>query len=525
MSIRARKRLCIRSTFSAEPEVGTVDLDMQGNEVTNVGSLEIKHTAIEDNDNAVALHHDAAGFTNASAMEINHTTGAIAAGREEQAVLISIDDTASTGGEVYGTCVLTTEGAADVIGLKVGAEADVLIQIAGTFGAPGYTDNNGGGALVVGSNTLWVAQNDTFTFGSPSVFEEVEFLLTTGASGSGIDAKYEYSTGVATWTTFGPTDSTNNFKNTGVLAWTTADTPGWAIEDGTNYKIRITRERKSLATTPTLLDTGVKIAATTRYDWDKNGDLEVKSVTAESMTTDTIDEKTTSAGVTIEGVELKDNNVTTSGQILSTQSVATTPVFYSSGAASDVRSFVSNNANATDGKRAYTFTNNAGNSCLFLQALDNDANTITRNLIAFCHDGDLRVLSDIDTIGATASDILDLGTTRAKKVQLGRTGEVVNALGLIQATENIRTFSSLDTTTAVPLLIGPTIATKVEIADTGITTEVQGDLDVLGNIEVDGTQVVTNQQAAVADATDAASAITQLNALLARARTHGLIAT
>lgn len=44
-------------------------------------------------------------------------------------------------------------------------------------------------------------------------------------------------------------------------------------------------------------------------------------------------------------------------------------------------------------------------------------------------------------------------------------------------------------------------------------------------LKVNGTQVVTSQGAAVADATDAASAITQLNALLARVRAHGLIAT
>lgn len=40
-----------------------------------------------------------------------------------------------------------------------------------------------------------------------------------------------------------------------------------------------------------------------------------------------------------------------------------------------------------------------------------------------------------------------------------------------------------------------------------------------------GVRVVSTQGAAVADATDAASAITQLNALLARCRAHGLIAT
>ena len=44
-------------------------------------------------------------------------------------------------------------------------------------------------------------------------------------------------------------------------------------------------------------------------------------------------------------------------------------------------------------------------------------------------------------------------------------------------------------------------------------------------IRVNGTKVVDDQGATVADATDAASAITQLNALLARVRAHGLIAT
>lgn len=43
--------------------------------------------------------------------------------------------------------------------------------------------------------------------------------------------------------------------------------------------------------------------------------------------------------------------------------------------------------------------------------------------------------------------------------------------------------------------------------------------------KVDNTQVVGNRGAAVADATDAATAITQLNTLLSRLRTHGLIAT
>ncbi|PHS77831.1 MAG: hypothetical protein COB56_01045 [Robiginitomaculum sp.] len=51
-----------------------------------------------------------------------------------------------------------------------------------------------------------------------------------------------------------------------------------------------------------------------------------------------------------------------------------------------------------------------------------------------------------------------------------------------------------------------------------------GDIHITGGYNVDGIQVLGAQGAAVADATDAASAITQLNALLARARSHGWIA-
>lgn len=49
-------------------------------------------------------------------------------------------------------------------------------------------------------------------------------------------------------------------------------------------------------------------------------------------------------------------------------------------------------------------------------------------------------------------------------------------------------------------------------------------IDDAGGLQVQGTKVMGAQGAAVADATDAASAITQLNAWLARARAHGSIA-
>ena len=75
---------------------------------------------------------------------------------------------------------------------------------------------------------------------------------------------------------------------------------------------------------------------------------------------------------------------------------------------------------------------------------------------------------------------------------------------------------------------GATIGNTASIA-LGATYSLDASLDIntAGEYRVAGTPVVGAQGAAVADATDAASAITQLNALLARLRAatgHGLIA-
>ncbi|MGA9581365.1 MAG: multicopper oxidase domain-containing protein [Allosphingosinicella sp.] len=61
-------------------------------------------------------------------------------------------------------------------------------------------------------------------------------------------------------------------------------------------------------------------------------------------------------------------------------------------------------------------------------------------------------------------------------------------------------------------------AERVRVTEAGV------DIRNGGNLLVDGTKVIGAQGAAVANATDAASAVTQLNALLAQLRAHGLIA-
>ncbi|MDX2368815.1 MAG: hypothetical protein QNK36_10485 [Colwellia sp.] len=239
-----------------------------------VGDQQITYTATEDDSHAMEINCHAAGYSGISALDIFYETGAQAAGTEDAALLISIDDTAAVGGEMYGVEVLVTPGASTVTALRAGALVNPLEQLAGTFGNTDSALNkavdvqaalaSGGAGAISG----FVADNDTMTFGNATKYEEMSFEISTGASGSGIAPTFEYSTGVGTWATFGPTDGTNDFRNTGVIAWDNADLPTWAVGTGVEYLIRITRTRNNLTTTPIIDE--VQLATVVEYGWDKD---------------------------------------------------------------------------------------------------------------------------------------------------------------------------------------------------------------------------------------------------------------
>lgn len=71
---------------------------------------------------------------------------------------------------------------------------------------------------------------------------------------------------------------------------------------------------------------------------------------------------------------------------------------------------------------------------------------------------------------------------------------------------------------------GSSALTKALTIDSSQNSTFSGIVDTTEVYKVDGTQVVSNQATAIVDATDAASVIIQLNDLLAKCRTHGLIA-
>jgi hypothetical protein len=261
----------------------TVLVDDTGN-MSGLESVLVDHTATENDDFAVKVMADAAGFSDVKAVDVNFITGAIAASDNEECVFVNIDESASTGGRVSAFEVLATaEGSAEVDALEVGAGVHPIKQISGTFGDMDSALNiavdvlaalSSGGA---GNITGFANDNDTMTFGDTAQFEELEFILDTGASGPGIAPTFEYSITGTAWQTFGPADGTDGFRNTGVMAWLLTDIPTWdAASHGGEYKIRITRTRNSLTTSP-ILDL-VQREVGTEFAWTADGNLEILGV-------------------------------------------------------------------------------------------------------------------------------------------------------------------------------------------------------------------------------------------------------
>ena len=253
------------------------------------GELDIVHTATSADDHALEIDVDAAGFGDIKALDIDYITGAIEAGEDEAIILINIDEINATGGDVFGIEVLATDGSASVGGLKAGALVHPIHQDSGVFIDPTTgTDNTPSTDvpnMIDGSSTtltsIFENDNEYILIGNAAAFEEIEFIIPTGSSGAGIKPTFEYSiAGSHLFTEWTPVDGTNGFRNTGIVAWDASDLTSHAINTDTNtFDIKVTRTRNSLSTTPIL--GYAKTAATTEYLWDKDGNVNIKSLTVE----------------------------------------------------------------------------------------------------------------------------------------------------------------------------------------------------------------------------------------------------
>jgi len=250
------------------------------------GDVFVNYVATATEANAFEIDVDAAGFGGIRAVDVVYVTGAQQANAEEDVMLLNIDESASVSGEIVGLNVLATQGSASVHAVAVGVGVAPILQASGGFG-------NMDSALVNATDRLteflnagndiefFSAVNDTVTIGHSAQFSELEFLLATTASQNCL-ITFEYSTGVGTWAEFFPTDGTNGMTNSGVIAWLASNTATWTPGTGGEYLIRLTRTRNGLNTPP--VESLVQISSPVLYEWDKDGDVNVRNLSVEDDT-------------------------------------------------------------------------------------------------------------------------------------------------------------------------------------------------------------------------------------------------
>ena len=247
------------------------------------GHVGIIQAATATDQHAFEITADAANFADFKALDITYDTGSIANGDFQAVILVNVDETASTGGQNIAFNVdTTTVGSATIIGLKTGIGINAIHQETGTFGDIDNILNiavdvtaalASGGA---GNISAFVADNDTMTLGDAAQWDELEVIITTGASGAGIAPTFEFSTGGTGFSSFGPIDGTNGFRNTGIIDWEAADLSGWIANATGFFEIRITRTRNNLSTTP-IIDM-CQLTSETEHIWDSSGDVNINSL-------------------------------------------------------------------------------------------------------------------------------------------------------------------------------------------------------------------------------------------------------
>ncbi|KKM22752.1 hypothetical protein LCGC14_1622110, partial [marine sediment metagenome] len=263
------------------------------------GHIGIIRAATTTDQHALDIAADAAGFGDFKALEIDYTTGAIGVGDDEAVIFTQIITTSSTGGEVFGYEVLATDdGSATPIALKAGTGVEGLRLEVGTFINPTTGTNNTTSTdvpnMIDGSagttTTLFVNDNDYILIGNVAAFQEIEFIVTTPASGAGIVPTFGYSiSGAHTFTTFSPVDGTNGFRQSGNISWEPEDVVSHVANSNTStFDIIITRTQNGLGTTPVL--GFAKTAVDIEYGIDAAGNVTMNSYILEGSTDDAFEQ-------------------------------------------------------------------------------------------------------------------------------------------------------------------------------------------------------------------------------------------
>ncbi len=260
--------------------------------ITGVNTLVIDNTR-SDAGNTMVINTKASGFAAVRSLFIQYETGATNPGDTGAGVIVNIDDTNALGGNIAGIAITTSgDNTANIYGMVAGAIVNPIVQVVGTFENMSKAEVNGSDVLSDFTNDtidtpIFTSNSDTVLVGNTVKFQEISFLLTTGAFLTQVSPTFEYSTGGTSFASFSPNDNTNGFQFSGVIIWQIDDIPGWVTNTGGNYEIRITRTSSFLLTTP--VTNYVQITGSgENYYWNNDGDVRINSLNLPGSTSGSV---------------------------------------------------------------------------------------------------------------------------------------------------------------------------------------------------------------------------------------------
>ena len=198
--------------------------------------------------------------------------------------------------EIHGFDITTAGGtpSGKIAAISSGTYIDPIHQHIGTYSTPSQTEyagrKTGGGSTWadgVDAQEVFVQNSDEVYIGSTAKFSELEVIMTTEAT-KHIGLEFYFNTAADTWTQFYPADDTIGFQQSGLIRWEEDDLATWTNngdpggdDSSAGYWVKLVRTSGPDPGTPT--PTTIKTGTTTLYEWDKDGDVVVKTLSAETL--------------------------------------------------------------------------------------------------------------------------------------------------------------------------------------------------------------------------------------------------
>jgi hypothetical protein len=310
----------------------TFSIDGNTNPATsNFGVFNMLHTSGVDNTRAIdsLINPDGNGSVSGHFMRFIATD--LIATDVSSGVVVQVDRDTSTGGNISAfratscglgtsntTGLLCTSGV-DPVRSRPSAEVDAGKVFSFDAATTTFTDITTAAGTVGSDVTIFGGDEDYLYFGHATEFNEISFVLTVVAAGSGIRPVFEFSAGGASWNVFSPLDGTNGMRYNGSVTWDSDISTGWATDTVNGvaglFWIRIRRTKNSLSTVP--VEDLIQIAPATEYFWDKQGDLSINSLVSGEVTskelTSSVESATTDAPINVQTLEATSTGTTASG--------------------------------------------------------------------------------------------------------------------------------------------------------------------------------------------------------------------